>query len=283
MSKSYRKHKNKVQHNTGSLDKSELLIIVGIVMLALFVRLFYLYESSVNPSFTTPTVDSRTYDKLARSVAEGNEMNYEFFWQPFFYPAFLSVIYLASNSSIVFAKIVQVLLGCVTCLLTYRLGKRIFDRPAGITAGVMTAVYGPLVFYETELLAAGWAALWSVVLILLFIKTSSKKSVWLCGVLGICGALSIITRPTFLVFVIAAAVWLAISFYQAGVGLEKIALRLGAILTGFLLIAIPVAAQNLRVTGHFTFMPASGGINLYIGNNPNYAETIIARPGSGWE
>jgi 4-amino-4-deoxy-L-arabinose transferase-like glycosyltransferase len=151
MSKSYRKHKNKVQHNTGSLDKSELLIIVGIVMLALFVRLFYLYESSVNPSFTTPTVDSRTYDKLARSVAEGNEMNYEFFWQPFFYPAFLSVIYLASNSSIVFAKIVQVLLGCVTCLLTYRLGKRIFDRPAGITAGVVSRWMGSIVVRRSHL------------------------------------------------------------------------------------------------------------------------------------
>ncbi len=185
MSKTYRKSENKMQQNISRFGKRELLISVGIVILALSVRLFYLYESSANPSFTTPTVDSRTYDKLARSVAEGKDMNYEFFWQPFFYPAFLSAIYLASNSSIICAKVIQLLLGCVTCLLTYRLGKRIFDRRTGVIAGVMTALYGPLVFFESELLAAGWAAFWSVVLILLFIKSSSKKSVWLCVILGI--------------------------------------------------------------------------------------------------
>jgi tetratricopeptide (TPR) repeat protein len=269
--------------NIGQLTKKELLISSGIVVLALFVRFFYLYESSANPSFTMPIIDSQNYDNLARLVVTGKGMNHIFFWQPFFYPIFLSVVYLVSNSSIICAKVVQLLLGGATCLLTYHLGRSVFDRRTGVIAGVMTALYGPLVFFELELLASGWAAFWSVVLILLFIKTSSTKNMWLCMVLGTCGALSIITRPTFIPFFTVAVVWLVIVFCRAGHRWRSIGLRLGVILTGFLLIAIPVAGQNFRITGHFGILPGSGSINIHVGNNPNYTKTITARPGFGWE
>lgn len=210
-------------------------------------------------------------------------MNDGFFWQPFFYPLFLSIIYLASNLSIICAKIVQLLLGGLTCLLTYRLGKTIFNPGIGIIAGLITALYGPLIFFEAELLASGWGAFWSVVLILLFLETSSRKSPWLYVVLGICGALSIITRPTFIPFFAAASGWLAIRLYHSEDGWRRLIPRLAGILGGFLLIAIPVAVQNLRITGHFGVLPASGGINLFVGNNPNYTEMLTARPGWGWE
>lgn len=267
----------------GQSNKKELFIILSIFILALSVRLIYIYESSANPSFLAPTVDSGTYDRLARSMAEGKGMNYEFFWQPFFYPVFLSAVYLTSNSSIICAKVIQILLGCLTCLLTYQLGKIIFNRRMGIIAGVMTALYGPLILFEAELLASGWATFWSIVLILLFVETAFRKSPWLCAALGVCGALSILTRPTFLPFLAVAGIWLAVKLYQTIDKWPRLILRLGAILAGFLLIAIPAAVQNLRVTNHFGILPAAGGINFYIGNNPNYAETLTARPGWGWE
>ena len=264
-------------------DKKELLTVLGIFILALLVRLIYIYEISPNPSFTAPTVDSGIYDELARSIATGKEMNYEFFWQPFFYPAFLSMVYLASNSSIICAKIMQIFLGSVTCFLTYLLGRKIFNRVTGTIAGIIIALYGPLIFFEAELLASGWAAFWSVALILLFLKTSSGKNLWLCLALGICGALSVITRPTFLPFFTIAVFWLAIIFYRCRNKWHQFALRLSAIMGGVLLVAIPVAIQNFRVTGHFGILPASGGINFYVGNNPDYVQTLTARPGWGWE
>jgi tetratricopeptide (TPR) repeat protein len=36
------------------------------------------------------------------------------------------------------------------------------------------------------------------------------------------------------------------------------------------------------VLGRARILPSSGGINLYIGNNPNYEKTITVRPGLGW-
>lgn len=264
-------------------DKKELLIVAGIFALALLVRVVHLYESSSNPSFLVPTIDSETYDKVARAVATGKGMNYNFFWQPFFYPLFLSLVYTVSNSSIVWAKVVQVLLGCITCVLTYRLGRRIFNRTTGIVAGLITALYGPLIFFEAELLASGWAVFWSVVLIFVLLECASRKTLWISLIVGLFGGLSILTRPTFLPFFIAAFAWLAIVLYRSIGGRSGLAMRLGAILVGLVAVMIPVAVLNFRVTGHFDIMPSTGGLNLYIGNNDNYDETINARPGAGWE
>jgi len=276
-------HTAKLKTLKENLLGKEAAIVVGIFLLAFWVRLMYLSESSANPSFEMPTVDSAIYDNTARSVANGKPMNDDFFWQPFFYPVFLSVIYSISNSSIICAKIIQVLLGSITCSLTYLLGKRVFNRITGIIAAIMTAFYGPLIFLDGELVANSLETLWYVVLILLILKTLSNKSMWFCTILGICGGLSTITRPTIIPFLITAAIWLAIVFHRARLRWPQISIRLAGILCGFALITIPVAAQNLRITKHFGFLPSSGGINLFVGNNPNLTKTLSARPGWEWE
>ena len=266
------------QHST-----KELLINIGIVVFAAIVRLVYLYQIAATLSFDCPIVDARTYDQMARSLAAGHAMTPDFFWQPFFYPLFLSLAHLISSGSILFAKLAQLTLSCATCLLTYHLGKRIFDRPTGIIAAVITALYGPLIFFELELLACGWAAFWSVVLIILLLPTASSKNPWLCLAFGASAAVSILTRPTFAPFLLAAVIWLIVVFCRSELPRRPIALRLALIAGGFLTIVLPVAAQNYRITGHFALLPASGGINLYIGNNPDSAQTRATRPGWGWE
>jgi tetratricopeptide (TPR) repeat protein len=261
----------------------ELLIIIFILFVSLIVRFVYLWQSSSNPSFTAPTVDSGTYDQMARQLAKGEGMNYEFFWQSFFYPGFLSIVYFFSNSSIVCARAVQAILGGLTCVLTYILGKKIFNRKVGLLAAFVTSLYGPLIFFETELLSSSWEAFWAVILILLFLKTASEKKLWLWMLLGICGALSVLTRPTFVPFFAVGCLWLLIVLYRTKGTLRELAIRFIGLAAGFLLIAIPIALQNQKITGRFGILPAAGGINLYIGNNPDYSGTIIIRPGWGWE
>ena len=164
-------------------DKKQLLIGAGIFALALVVRLIYLWESSSSPSFANPVLDASTYDGLARSLAAGKRVSGELFWQPVFYPYFLSIVYWFSNGSIIFGKVVQIFLGSLTCLLTYYVGKRVFNHGTGIIAGLTIALYGPLIFFDGELLATGWANLWAVSLILLFLIGPSRRSAWFFFVL----------------------------------------------------------------------------------------------------
>jgi tetratricopeptide (TPR) repeat protein len=254
---------------------------LAVFLLALCVRGLYLYDSSDNPTFLAPVVDSASYDLMARGAVDGAGITGEFFWQQFFYPVFLSTAYWLSGCSIAFAKVLQILLGSVTCVLIFRLGERLFGPRAGIAAGVMAALYGPLIFFEAELLSAGWAAFWAVVLLLLLLKAAESKSLKLCFGLGVCGALSVITRPNFIVFLLAAGVWLAVVWLRAKAGAKRLALGLLVVLAGFCIVGLPVAAKNYQVTGRFSFLPGSGGLNLHIGNNPEF-EAVALRPGQQW-
>jgi Flp pilus assembly protein TadD len=272
----------KTSNSSGRLDRKDVWLGVGIFALALLVRLVYLYEVSRSPTFLAPIVDSAAYDSLARSLAEGRQIQPESFWQAFFYPLFLSGVYSFSGASIICARFIQILLGSGLCVLVYRLGQKVFNRRTGMLAAAITALYGPLIFFESELLATGWAAIWSVVLILLFLQAREKKRLRIYFALGICGGLSIITRATFLPFFVAAGVWLVFALRSASTPWRMIAVNKAFVLLGLLLIIVPVAVMCFYVTGRFSPLPQSGPINLYVGNNPEASKTITLRPGSEW-
>ncbi|MFA5252159.1 MAG: tetratricopeptide repeat protein [Phycisphaerae bacterium] len=265
------------------ISSQEIKIALKIFLLAALVRAVYLYDSSDNPTFSIPIVDSLTYDQMAKGLAETGSLTHEFFWQPPFYPLFLALIYKLSYSSILTVKIIQALLGSLTSVLAYFLGKKLFDKSVGVLSGVFVALYMPLVFYDGELLAAGWSALWAVTLILALVKTSEKPNLYLSFAMGLFAALSIITRPEFLPFSAAAFIWLLLVWVRRHTNPKKIVLCLALLLVGFSSIAAPVAFLSSRIAGKASFLPLSGGINLYIGNNPDYKKTINIRPGLAWE
>ncbi|MCX5632766.1 MAG: tetratricopeptide repeat protein [Phycisphaerae bacterium] len=253
-----------------------------IFLFALFVRLLYLYESSDSPIFRAPIVDARGYDYIARIFVDKGKMQDLFFWQQFFYPFFLSVVYFFSSCSIVAAKVVQAILGSLTCVLAFLLGRKIFNWRTGLVACLLTVFYGPLIFHESDLISAGWEALWAVALVWLFLKVADKQNIPMYLLLGICGALSALVRPNFLLFFLAACGWLGVITYRSKKQLSFVGIALAAILITFILVMLPVGIQNYRVTGHFGVLPASGGINLYIGNNPDF-DAAAVRPGPKWE
>jgi tetratricopeptide (TPR) repeat protein/4-amino-4-deoxy-L-arabinose transferase-like glycosyltransferase len=266
---------------TVSSGSGGLRLGIVVFLLAAMVRGIYLYDGRDNPTFSVPVVDSLTCDLVARELAQGWGMSREFFWQQFFYPLFLSVVYFFSDCSILAAKIVQIVLGSVTCVLIYTVGMRIFGRAAGLAAGLLAAFYGPLFFFDLELLSAGWACFWAAALILLLLETAEKKSAGLCFGTGLCAGLSVLTRPNFVPFLLAAGVWLAIVWIRGQAGRKKVATALVVAAGGFLLVTLPVAAKNWQVTGRFSFLPRTGGLNLYIGNNPDF-EAVALRPGTEW-
>jgi 4-amino-4-deoxy-L-arabinose transferase-like glycosyltransferase len=125
--------------------------MAGLFALALAVRLLYLFEASSGPAFLVPLVDAETYHRVATALASGEASTDALFWQPVFYPLFLSVLYKIVGPSVVAARIVQAVLGAVTAALTYRLGRRAMGHGVGVVAGAIVALYGPLVFFDTEL------------------------------------------------------------------------------------------------------------------------------------
>ena len=273
-------HHNKLPHQFRL--PSARRMVLGVFLLAFLMRGIYLLDSGDNPTFLTPIVDAQTYDGLARTLAGGRPITRDFFWQPLFYPMFLALLYKLSNFSLLWVKIIQAVLGSVTAVLTYRLGAKIFGSRTGLLAGVMTAVYMPLVFFETELLATGWAAFWMVTMVLALLRVKEEPRPWPCFIFGLIGAFAIITRPVFLFFFGEACAWLVIIWIRGHLGATQLMQGIVSLAFGFLLVAGPVWMLSQRVTGRGRIMPYSGGINFYIGNNPDYNKTITIRPGLGW-
>ena len=298
----------KATHPVEPRRRSDTIREVAVIAVALGVRLVYLGQSAAAPTFDTPVMDAADYDILARCLLHGGEPSTSLFWQPVFYPLFLTGVYALSGSSILAAKLVQCALGAATCWLTYRLGRQLFSVNIGLIAGLIMAMYGPLVFFEAELLATGWATFWAVTLVLLFLRARQNPHWTIALVLGICGALSVVTRPTFLPFLVVASIWVTCSWAR-GSGRppgrpshsqarrrstserelgrhrerRRAAFYAAALILGFVLIALPVAITNHTLNNHFGILPASGGINFYLGNNPDAEATIAYRPGRQWD
>ncbi len=253
-----------------------------IFALALVVRIVYLVEFSKSPTFHVPIIDSASYDQHARILVEQGTFSPRFFWQGFFYPFYLAVVYFLTGGSMLWARLVQIALGSLLCVLVYRLGAKLFDTRTGIVAGAIAALYGPLVHYDAEILDAGFSALWAVALVLLVLRARDAKGIWAAALVGLVGGLSVVTRGTFLPYVAAAAVWLVFVWRARRVPSARIMARAGLVLAGFLVVTLPVATLCHRETGDFNFLSQAGAINLYIGNNPERDKTIMIRPGAEW-
>lgn len=257
-------------------------IALGLFVLAALIRLLFLREMASSPLWKTPLVDAETYDGLARSFAATHRWGRDFFWQPPLYPFLLSIVYALTGSSMTAARILQALLGGGTCVLTYLLGTRILGRRAGVAAGIIVALYMPLVFFEFDLIAAGLAAFFALVLVHTLLEADVRTGRWVPFLFGLIGAWAVLTRPTFLPFLIGAGLWLFVRT------IRRESARRGAvvgalILCGFALGAVPAALVHGRsASGSYSILPSSGGINLYIGNNPRMCETLTARPGWQW-
>ena len=257
-------------------------VIPGVIfLLALLIRGIFLIQNLDNPTFFTPIVDAGTYHQMAVELAERSFLSEGFFWQPFFYPFFLAVIYSALGVSILGAKIIQVIIGSLTCVLLYRLGLKFFNDQIGSLAGVILAFYGPAIFFDGELVGASLGAFLGICLLYLFLiadQTRQSRFFFICGLVG---GLAVLTRPTFFPFLAGALIFIV--FFR----LKRIKQKVSCvclIILGLMLVVMPVSYLNYRLrTGEWSFLPFSGGINLYLGNNPDICRTLTIRPGSEWE
>ena len=201
------------------------------------------------------------------------------FWQPPLYPYFLGAVKSLFPESFFYAvRFVQALLGALVCAMSWWIGRTLFNPAVGLLAGVGTALCGPLIFFDGELLPASLAAFVDLLALVVLLRVWRRPSRW--GFLGAgvafgIGALAVPTVLTFAVVVPIVLLWRA----PRRQGL----VWAGAFSLGVLLAIAPVAWRNWAIGGDGVGISYNAGINLYIGNNPDYAETVAIRPGWEWD
>ena len=238
---------------------------------ALLLRLLHVLAMRASPYFENPVIDAATYDDAARSIAAGHGHPDIIFWQPPGYSYFLSWIYLAAGPGYLAPRIVQALLGAASAVLTAWIGASAFGRRVGLAAGYGVALYGLLIYYDGELLTPTLTIALQLAAILVALRARDRErggaGLWAASG-ALAGLASVVTAPSLL---IAAA--LAVAARR----------RAGAVLLGAALAIAPVTLRNLERGGEPILISWNGGINLYIGNNPDYDQTVAIRPDLHWK
>lgn len=265
-------------------DRSVVIPALVVFAVALAVRLVYAAQVSRCLLFQTPTIDAGVYYALAREFAAGHWLNPvgEVYFQPPFYPLLLGVWIKLAGPSVMAAKYAQFVLGSINCVLTLTVADRVFGRRAGIIAGLAAAFYAPMIYFDGELLTPTLQTFLNLSAILVLLSAVDRASVWRFAAAGLIFGLSLITRPDVLLFLIAAAVWAVIVMRKQIAG-RRLAASIALMLACAVVPIVPVAVRNRVVAKELVLISSNGGLNFYIGNNPDYDRTFAIRPGPDWD
>ena len=260
------------RQNETNRRRLEAALVFGV---ALAVRLAAMFVLGDLPISRTPQLDSAAYVGWAGALVNDGS-----FWPVYpehapGYPIFMSVI-LSAFASLTAVRIVQSILGAIGCVLIARVASRTLTPRAFLPAGLLQAVYAPLIYIDTALVAE------SVFIFLLILGLDLATAVTGRGrafAAGIVLGLATIVRPTALAVVIAFGIVLLLTRVKRhATGLQLAA----GFAAGALVVIAPVVVKNWRVTG-VPMVQAYGGMNFYLGNRPSGTGTASARPGGEWD
>jgi len=150
------------------------------------------------------------------------------------------------------------------CYALYRAGKKIAGDKVGLSAAALAAAYSLFIFYDVQVMKESLAVTLVCFLLWVLVEARSKEGVGLWLIPGlICGLLSLLRENMLIVFIFL--IFLTYRQQQS----SRSAIKKGAIfLLGIIIVLLPVAVRNWKVGGLFLPTTFQGGVNFYIGNNP---------------
>jgi len=190
------------------------------------------------------------------------------------YPLFLAAL-LKVLGSLDAARIAQAALGAATCALVAKTGEILFARKAGIAAGLLLAISGPLALADVSFWEEGFVGFVLSGALLLLVARRTPAS---AGVSGLLLGVACAARPTAVLFVLAA-----LTFVLLFEGSPRRVPAAAALLLGVTVVLAPAVLASSKAAGHFVFVRAYGAVNLWIGNDPAGGGIQNARPNGPWD
>ncbi len=240
-------------------------LLLGVALLALVVRLVYIWQISHAPFFTLRIGDAEAYHQWALRIAGGDWFGEGAFYQAPLYPYFLAAVYSAFGEGAAIVRFVQAVIGAASCTLLAAAGMTLFG-PRGAIAGVLLALYPSAVFLDGLLEKTTLVSFFTVALVYLLAARSARMHEFLAGI--VLGLLSL-ARENALLLALPALSWLLLRVREdSGVATRSARwLTAAAFAGGCLLVLLPIGARNYVASGEFHLITSQFGPNFYIGNH----------------
>jgi 4-amino-4-deoxy-L-arabinose transferase-like glycosyltransferase len=258
-----------------------------VMLVALAVRLIYLFQMRQWPFFYSPVLDSSTQYQWAQEVLHTPALvgSARVLAKPPLYTYFLAMcIWLLGDgkAALFGAHLLQLVLGAFTSGLIYLIGRRTFGVGAGLIAGLLYAVYSQGLFNEGELLDSALSTALAAALLLALLAALEAPTVarWF-GVGVLLGLLGLARGNLLLLGLMALA--LLVWWVRRGREPEEVRAMAIALVGGTALMILPITARNALIGGEFIPISTNAGINLYTGNNPEADGYSPILAGYQWE
>ena len=231
---------------------------MAVFLIAVFLRAVYFAEHRHSPFFHGLVLDSANYDALGWKMAsEGSLWDGVLTFNPL-EPLILALTYTLGGHDLAWPRIAQLTADVAMVAGVALTASRLISQRAGLIAAGLAALYGPSIFYAGELMAECW----SLSLLSLSLAAMTGRTLPWRLLAGVLMGIAALGRPNLVLFYpVLAAWWIA---DEAAAGLRRVA----PLLAGMALAIAPITAKNLAA-GDAVMITAHGGINLFIGNNPD--------------
>ncbi len=247
------------------------------VALALALRVFALDSLRQTPYFHYLLWDERLYHDWAAKIADGafaSKTVYEFSPLPAYV---MALVYRLFSPDPLYVRYLNIAFGTASCALVYGIGNKTGPKPAGLLAGLLAAVYEPLVFYSVVPLKTAMGVFLFALTIFFFLRAMESPAPGNRLFLGIAAGLLINVRPNALVLVPAFFLLLLWACRRQGCRAASAAGAAGVFFLGFCLAVSPFVFRNLIVARRPALTTSQAGFNLFLGNH-QYSPDPYYRP-----
>ncbi|MEW6620523.1 MAG: glycosyltransferase family 39 protein [bacterium] len=249
-----------------NIFKNEQIFLIILLTVAFIIRLLYVIFISTLQA--PPTGDGVDYDMIGMNIING--YGYSLYpgvptsYRPPLYQFFLAGIYFCFGHSYAVVRIIQSLIGALTCLITYFMGKELFNKNIGMLSSLLLVFYPSAIYFCGQIYTEGIFIFLLTISMFYAIKVYKKPSLKNQIICGILIGLSILTRPILLPFLPFIFIWCILIFKQ-----KKVAIMNFSIITLFILLTLsPWTIRNYIVHHRFVPIATLGGPSFFVCNNP---------------
>jgi len=280
-----------------STRRGEVSLLIGIVVLAFGVRVAVaiVTTSWVFPSGQNFWQYGHEMGQIADSLAMGNGFSWpelytqthiamgngfswpELYdhaqgptaWVPPIYPFIMAAAFkgfgIFSQEAAMVLLFFQTILSCLSCILLYFLGKRLYNAQVGLFAAFLLAVYPPAIhFAALKIWATSLSTFCLLLVILMFLRQADHPHMKGGARLGILLGFTALVNPVIMGTYPFAFAWLCL---KADGDRRTVTKTMAAILIALFLTISPWLVRNYIVFDQFVFIKSNLGNELFLGNN----------------
>ncbi|MEE9613326.1 MAG: glycosyltransferase family 39 protein [Thermodesulfobacteriota bacterium] len=244
-----------------------LLPPLAVFLGAFTLRFLYIHQFKGDPFLDCLFLDPAYYHNQAMRIAGGEILGgSEVFEMSPLYSYFLAFFYKYITTDLFTIRLVQILIGSLSCVLIYFIARRVFGGTVpALVAGLAAAAYGPFILYDGVIMKTSLTVFFVLLMTLSLMRSEVPGAVFPPLLAGLFLGLAALVRENIVLLVPIVPLWFM------GFGLESKGTRIlkGVIFVlGAVIIILPITLRNFYVGGEPVLITSGGGEVFYIGNNP---------------